>query len=102
MRPVYQKPPKANKRPTAAQRRMWNQIAALGCILCGRPAEIHHCGTGGGGRKNHDYVIPLCPEHHRGVDGIDGGTMSKRNWQQVYGSERELHEKTLKMLAMEN
>lgn len=76
--------------PTKKQRERWSKIASLGCIICASPDEIHHCFTGAGGRKNHDKVIPLCPEHHRGKNGIDGRHLSKRQWQDIYGSEQEL------------
>jgi uncharacterized protein YbbK (DUF523 family) len=40
------------------------------CIVCGRPAEIHHC-VFKSQAKYLEYVsvnlIPLCPEHHRGM-----------------------------------
>lgn len=52
---------------------------------------IHHCGTGAGGRKDHDKVLPLCHEHHQGELGIDGKRMfTKRTWQERYGSEDSL------------
>lgn len=38
------------------------------CLLCGRPAELHHCFAGVANRKLSDkygYIVPLCPEHHR-------------------------------------
>ena len=31
---------------TAAVRRYWDQVAALGCVICGGPAEIAHCHGG--------------------------------------------------------
>lgn len=37
------------------------------CIVCGRPAELHHI-FGGPNRKlstEDGLIIPLCPEHHR-------------------------------------
>ena len=86
--------------PTKAQRARWSRIAEFGCMICGSPAEIHHCFTGGGGRKNHDKVIPLCPEHHRGAQGIDGRHfgMSKKKWQTIYGTEQELLDKLNSLL----
>lgn len=91
--------------PTSRQRAQWSRIAELGCAVCGNPqVEIHHCGTGGGGRKNHDYVIGLCYYHHRGAEGIDGRTsghpISKRTWQEKYGTEAELHAKVMQALEM--
>lgn len=38
------------------------------CIICGKPAEGHHCPYGTSNRAISDrdmLVIPLCSEHHR-------------------------------------
>lgn len=71
---------------TAAVRRHWARVAALGCIVCGGPAEIAHCHGGSivermqepkaKGRKLSRYdwlVLPLCPNHHRdtSINGLD-------------------------------
>lgn len=43
------------------------------CIVCGKPAERHHIFFGTANRRKSEqygYVIPLCPEHHRGNKGI--------------------------------
>ena len=81
------------------ERRFWSQIIDLGCIVgpslhCNGRLTIHHCGTGAGGRKNHKHVICLCWSHHQGAEGIDGQRMSKRQWQEKYGSEVSLIVKT--------
>lgn len=98
-RPVYQKGTKrkspAKARPSnKAELEHWERVKKLACIVgpegCnyrGLPVTRHHCGTGGGGRKNHMKVIPLCWEHHLGAKGIDGKRMSKRDWQLEYGQE---------------
>lgn len=90
------------KPPTAAQKRRWDKIVELGCIVskdaCAGRTTIHHCFTGGGGRKDHDKTIPLCWEHHLGAEGIDGKRMSKRSWQEKYGSEWLLLLKTNNLL----
>ena len=44
-----------------------NRVAALGCLICGAPAELHHhrfaCGVS---QRAIDWlVVPLCTEHHR-------------------------------------
>lgn len=50
-------------------------MAEIGCILCihlglGRtPAELHHIRRFGGRRDNAE-IIPLCPYHHRGQEGV--------------------------------
>lgn len=39
------------------------------CMICGRPAELHHIFKGNKQRKLADQdllIMPLCPEHHRG------------------------------------
>lgn len=90
-RPPYQKGQKASKHRTASQTERWNRIRALGCIICGQPAAIHHCGTGSGGRKDHSKVLPLCHTHHQGLDGIH--TLGRKLWQERYGTEEELIER---------
>lgn len=44
------------------------------CIVCGSPyVEVHHVFYGTANRKQSDkyhYVVPLCPQHHRGSDGV--------------------------------
>jgi hypothetical protein len=54
------------------------QIAELGCILCseyfgaeGTEAELHHVRRYGAKRIT-SPILPLCPEHHRGNNGIHG------------------------------
>ena len=75
------------KAPTKAQRRRWDRVRGLGCVFhsgaCRGPVAIHHAGTGSGGRKDHDKVIPLCWEHHQGKEGIH--TLSRRIWAEKFG-----------------
>lgn len=62
---------------TKAEREHMDGVASLGCIACiergqyDTPAEIHHCGTGAGGRRNHMAVAPLCPEDHRWKNSVN-------------------------------
>ena len=91
--PVYAKGRKRKTRgrhPTVAERKHWEAVRALGCMArgCGKSTpEIHHTGTGGGGRKDHMKVIGLCHHHHRGEQGIH--TLSRRVWESIYGTEKE-------------
>lgn len=78
------------KAATAEEKRHMGRVAALGCIICGGAATIHHCGTYMGGGRDHKRVIPLCWEHHLGAEGIDGKRMGKRVWEEKYGTEEEL------------
>ena len=58
------------KQPTKADRDRFDRIAALGCLVCGGAATIHHVtATIHGGRmtRRHDRVVPLCPMHHQAV-----------------------------------
>jgi len=63
---------------TKNEKKRLNQIAELGCILCseilgfeGSPAELHHVRRYGTKRAT-SPILPLCPEHHRGNDGLHG------------------------------
>ncbi|OWK42174.1 hypothetical protein FRUB_04252 [Fimbriiglobus ruber] len=49
--------------------------------------EIHHTGTGAGGRKDHAKVIGLCHTHHRGEQGIH--TLSRKVWEPIFGTEEQ-------------
>lgn len=61
-------------------KRHMGRVAALGCILCrhyghyGTPAEVHHIreGQGASQRASDFLTVPLCPEHHRGMEGVHG------------------------------
>lgn len=99
--PVYQKAMKRKRsnQPTAADLAHWERVRRLGCRANGCGAanpEIHHCGTGAGGRKDHMKVIGLCHLHHRGAQGIH--TLSRRVWEPIYGTESEHLEQVARML----
>lgn len=80
------------KAPTKAQRERWTRIAELGCQVCGAyEVEIHHALTGMGGRKDHDKVIGLCYDHHRGYQGIH--TVGRKRWINNYGTEQSMLDK---------
>jgi hypothetical protein len=66
---------------TAAQRRFWGRLAELGCIVCGRPAQIAHAHSGSVRERTQEpkakgkklqrldwLVIPMCPFHHGLLD----------------------------------
>ena len=48
-------------------KRYKDAVAALGCIITGEPAQLHHPreGVGMGQRESDWLVIPLSPELHR-------------------------------------
>jgi len=73
----------------------YRQVADLGCLCCGSPAELHHPR----GRKLTPwYVLPLCPKHHRGGRlSIHG---AKRTFRQTWGLEKDLFDKMLEQLTV--
>ena len=95
----------AKKPPTKTEREYYQRVVELGCLLCGRPAEIHHVkslryGTGIGLRADNRLVIPLCPDHHRnggyGV-AIHAGI---KGWEKENNTtEEKLLKKTCKLLG---
>ena len=85
---------------TKSEREYLNKVAALGCIICESPAEIHHVRAGVGmGRKSSNFdVIPLCHVHHRtGGYGV-AFHAGKKGFETNFGTEVELIEKVQKML----
>ena len=84
--------------PTAAQRRRFEKIASFGCIICGSPAELHHCRHECGmSQRNHDHVAPLCDWHHR--HSVLSRHSNPKDFAQMYGDDRELTEKTKRLLG---
>lgn len=60
---------------SAAGKRHMARVAQLPCILCGaQSVEVHHIreGQGAAQRAQDTLTIPLCPEHHRGANGLHG------------------------------
>lgn len=57
---------KPRKAPTAAERRHLGRVAAMGCLVCGRPSTVHHVTSDGYQRltRTHSRIVPLCPVHH--------------------------------------
>ena len=76
------------------EKRHMNRVAAMGCLLCGQPAQLHHVreGQGMSQRASNFCVVPLCPEHHLGSTGLHG--LGQR------GFERRYRMDEMDMLAM--
>lgn len=70
---------KERKYTHAQEKEHMREVASIGCIQCiwdgneDVPCDVHHCGTGGGGRKNHFKTAGLCPPHHRWKETIIEG-----------------------------
>ena len=82
----------------AADKRHLDAVQGLGCLIClhmgypDSPAEIHHVRTMHGRRitRDHSFVLPLCPIHHRiGGWGVAFHAGS-REWQRIHGTEEML------------
>jgi len=77
---------------TKAQKKQYEQLFALGCILCRHlgygetSPHIHHIRRLGMKRDNAP-VIPLCPEHHTGNSGVHG--LGKKAFAERYGVTEE-------------
>jgi hypothetical protein len=59
------------KEPSAFEKRHQDRVRAMGCLVCGREASIHHV-TGYADRmgrlpRDEMLVAPLCPQHHQAV-----------------------------------
>ncbi len=85
------------KRVTRFESDHMNRVAALGCIICRRPAEIHHL-PGHGIRASHYDTIPLCAEHHRNGNIGTAVHSGRRSFEANFGTERELLAKVNKLL----
>lgn len=87
----------AKKVATKLERDHMSKVASLGCLICQRPAIVHHIRNNGlgnfgiGNRASHFETIPLCPEHHTGKFSIHN---SKQEFESMYGTEKELLIKT--------
>lgn len=85
-----------------------SRISSLGCIVCRlqynvfSEAEIHHLREGTGLGLRDERTIPLCPTHHRsGGHGI-AFHAGKKTFEENYGTQIELWEKTNELLTRSN
>lgn len=87
---------------SAKHRRRFHALQEFGCVACRkegdgyRAPDVHHL-VDGGKRLGHDYTIPLCPYHHRGVQAQNGEIFhgpsladGKRKFEFRYGKELDL------------
>lgn len=89
-----------SKKPTKAESEYMGRVAAMGCWICQRPAEVHHIKTGVGmGQRASNYdVIPLCPFHHRQGGFGEAIHAGIQTWQKRYGSELDMLSEVKEML----
>jgi hypothetical protein len=90
------------KKPTVKQSEWFDKLREHGCIVCGRkPVSIHHCFTGGGGRKDHDNVIPLCWYHHQNGSELEPSIHPWRaRFEELHGTEQELIDKCKELIKL--
>ncbi|HBA72306.1 MAG TPA: hypothetical protein DCZ63_09005 [Geobacter sp.] len=87
------------KAPTAAQKRRMARVVDLGCIICGRPAAIHHCRHACGmSQRRHDHIAGLCGDHHQ-HGPISRHGQGAKEFKEKYGDDRWLHEETCRRLG---
>ena len=95
--------------PRKYEKQHMDKVQQLGCIVCRKfhnvfsPAEIHHIG-GKTAKNAHLYVLPLCYRHHR--EGHNNELFVsrhpyKREFQQRYGTEKELLREVNALLQLE-
>jgi len=80
---------------TKGEREHMSKVASLGCLVCQRPANVHHIrpiGLGIGMRSSHYQTIPLCHDHHQGQFSIHN---CKEQFEARYGTEHEMLQRTL-------
>ena len=91
---------------TKNEKKSLDKIARLGCVLCSTvlgfedtPAELHHIRRTS--KRSTSPVIPLCPEHQRGNNGIHG--LGRKSFEAKYGiTEEELLERVSQKLGKGN
>ena len=86
------------KQATKAEREHLSRVASLGCLICQRPANVHHIrpiGLGMGKRSSHYQTIPLCRDHHQGEFSIHN---CKKAFEERYGTEEMLLKETQLLL----
>ena len=71
---------KASRAASGPEKAHMGRVAALGCLLCGQPAEVHHIreGQGMAQRASNWLTVPLCHDHHRGPRGVHGDRSALR------------------------
>ncbi len=80
------------RRSSPADRAFMAAVAELGCILCGRPAEVHHIREFrfSQARASDREVLPLCEHHHRTGGYGEAIHAGVDPWRERFGSELDL------------
>lgn len=96
-------------KPKSDIERHFEDVQDLGCLVCGQFAVIHHCMGGsikdlgfhkGMGQKNNDWlVIPLCPRHHNGDEGLH--TIGVLSWEERFGTQADFLGEVSNLLGLD-
>jgi hypothetical protein len=106
--------PEAQMNITAKHRTRWDRFRFVGCVACRKEGfpnfhyEVHHLNVGGKAgqkRRGHDFTIPLCEWHHRGIGPCDediyGPSLAKQSkaFRARYGTDDDLLAYTNEMIT---
>lgn len=93
--------PSKKRTPTKDEREHKGRVARLGCLVCYRPAQVHHkTGAGMALRATDWETMPLCPYHH--TDGPHGECVHRgtRLFEEKHGTQDEMIGRTFGKLAL--
>ena len=87
-----------------AEREYLDKVAALGCLICGNHADIHHVRQGMGMAQRAPHIggtIPLCKLHHQ--DGGFGVAIhaGQKTFERRHGTEQEMLDRVKNLLIAE-
>ena len=86
------------KRATKVEQDHMDAVRALGCLICGRYAQIHHVTGHAYGSRSNLRVLPLCADHHQNNaygHALHNGT---KTFESNYGTQAEMLEQVNRML----
>lgn len=75
--------PKWSDKATRAEKAHMARVAEKGCLVCQRPASIHHDKIRG--KRDHMNVVPLCRFHHQDQKHGWHGFGSNKAFENRYG-----------------
>ncbi len=92
----------AKKARTKKTKELMRRVASLGCMICGRPAELHHItGAGMGLKAKDEDVIPICAFHHRLGNYGEAIHAGVKGWEAIYGTQEGLLRKVKQLMEQE-
>ena len=85
---------------TKEEKAHMDRVASIGCLICRRPAAIHHARMpfSHGKKRDNMCVIPLCPAHHQ-HDAVSAHGMYHDRFFALYGSEADMLDDVAEILG---